>query len=74
MDFVKIYTQGIQSQDIILGSNFSSMIKELKTYCKLYGLSLHFVTAREAYNMVKAAEYGYSGNPEKYREFIHKSL
>ena len=34
-----------------------------KKYC------LHYVTAREAYNIVKAAEHNHSGNPESYRNF-----
>ena len=31
---------------------------------------LHYVTAREAYNIAKAAEAGKSGNPNDYRDFI----
>src|SRR5262249_32297077 len=31
---------------------------------------LHFVTAREAYNIVKAAEAGHSGNPNDYRDYL----
>jgi len=31
---------------------------------------LHYVTAREAYNIVKAAEYGLEGNPNQFRDFI----
>ena len=31
---------------------------------------LHYVTAREAYNIVKAAEAGKSGDPEQYRDFM----
>ena len=31
---------------------------------------LHYATAREAYNIVKAAEAGMSGNPGDYRDFI----
>lgn len=31
---------------------------------------LHYVTAREAYNIAKAAEAGKSGNPTDYRNFI----
>ncbi len=30
---------------------------------------LHYVTAREAYNIVKAAEAGKSGDPNDYRDF-----
>ena len=31
---------------------------------------LHYVTAREMYNMVKAAEDGHAGNPNDYRDYI----
>jgi len=44
----------------------------LKDYCHLNGLSLHYVTAREAFNIVKAAEQGLTGNPEQYRDYILK--
>jgi len=33
------------------------------------GLKLHYMTAREAYNVVKAAEDGQTGNPEDYRDW-----
>ena len=33
-------------------------------------IKLRFVTAREAYNIVKAAEAGLSGDPEKYHDYI----
>jgi hypothetical protein len=31
---------------------------------------LHYVTARETYNIIKAAEAGKTGNPGDYRDFI----
>jgi hypothetical protein len=31
---------------------------------------LHYVTAREAFNIVKAAEAGHSGNPDDFRDFV----
>jgi len=31
---------------------------------------LHYATAREAYNLVKAAEAGKNGDPESYRDFL----
>ena len=33
---------------------------------------LHYVTIREAYNLIKAAEAGESGDPEKYRNYLIK--
>ena len=31
---------------------------------------LHYVTAREVYNIIKAAEHGRQGNPGEYRDYI----
>jgi hypothetical protein len=31
---------------------------------------LHYVTAREAYNIARAAEAGHSGDPNDYRDFL----
>ena len=31
---------------------------------------LHYVSAREMYNIVKAAECGEEGNPNRYRDYI----
>jgi hypothetical protein len=33
-------------------------------------LRLHYVTAREAFNVAKAAEAGHAGNPADYRDFV----
>lgn len=68
--FLKVYTHGVQSRDVILSKQFVYMLKELKKVCREKQLSLHFVTAREAYNIVKAAEDGKTGNPESYRDYI----
>lgn len=32
--------------------------------------ALHYVSAREAYNIAKAAEAGKTGNPDQYRDFV----
>jgi len=31
---------------------------------------LHYVSAREAYNIIKAAESGLDGDPGEYRDFL----
>jgi hypothetical protein len=33
---------------------------------------LHYVTAREAFNIVKAAEAGMTGDPNRYRDYLIK--
>ncbi len=70
--FVKVYTHGVQSKDVILSQQFRDMLFELKRKCREKVLSLHFVTAREAYNIVRAAEDGLHGNPEKFRDYFVK--
>ncbi len=70
--FLKAYTHAFQSQDAVLSSEFRELLLHLKEVCHKKGLALHFVTAREAYNIVKAAEAGRKGNPEDYRDFILK--
>jgi hypothetical protein len=34
------------------------------------GSHLHYVTAREFYNIIKAAEAGHTGNPHAYRNYV----
>lgn len=67
--FIKVYSHGIQSEKDILDAHLERMLTDLENICKERGMSLHYVTAREAYNMVKAAEEGLEGNPEAYRNY-----
>jgi len=67
--FVKVYSHGAQSAKIVLDHDLEWMLQSLQEYCKTHGIKLHFMTTREAYNLVKAAEAGKSGNPEDYRDF-----
>lgn len=67
--FVKVHSHGCQSAHIILDRYLDLMLKWLEEICKERRISLHYMTAREAYNVVKAAEDEKSGNPEKYRDY-----
>lgn len=67
--FVKVYTHGVQSSAVILSEKFSDMIQSLSRLSDEDDFRLHFVTSREGYNIVKAAEHGESGDPEKYRDY-----
>ena len=73
--FVKIHTHGTQERDmdVLLGKETDKMFLHLenkyndnKNYC------LHYVSAREMYNIAKAAEAGCEGNPNEYRDFVLK--
>jgi hypothetical protein len=70
--FVKVHTHGTQENDVdvLLGPPTEALFADLdaryndgKRYC------LHYVTAREMYNIVKAAEAGHTGNPGQYRDY-----
>ena len=71
--FVKIHTHGAQERDMntLLGAPISEMFSYLeRRYNDGEQYCLHYVTAREMYNIVRAAESGKSGSPGQYRDFI----
>jgi hypothetical protein len=45
------------------------MLDTLEEICRQRGITLHYMTAREAFNVVKAAEARMTGDPEKYRDY-----
>jgi hypothetical protein len=70
--FVKVHTHGTQDRDMdtLLGTEADAMHSYLETaYNNGRDYVLHYVTAREMYNIVKAAEAGKSGNPAAYRDY-----
>jgi hypothetical protein len=70
--FVKVHTHGTQERDIdtLLGAPTHAMHDHLEqVYNDGKNYVLHYVTAREMYNIVKAAEAGHSGDPARYRDF-----
>lgn len=70
--FVKVHTHGTQERDMdtLLGPQMDAMHAYLEqTYNDGQRYMLHYVTARETYNIIKAAEAGHAGNPNDYRDF-----
>ena len=67
--FVKVYSHGIPSSNAILEHHLDLMLNSLEEICRERKISLHYMTAREAYNVLKAAEDGKDGNPENYRDY-----
>jgi len=72
--FIKLHCHGGGSdekdRDILLGKECDDMFTYLEAYYndgKNY--ILHYVTARQMYNIIKAAEKGLSGNPGDFRDF-----
>ena len=73
--FIKAHCHGTQEPDhgALLGKKADNMYSYLeKKYNDGIKFKLHYVTARECYNIVKAAESGESGKPNKYRNYTIK--
>ncbi len=71
--FVKIHTHGSQEPDaeVLLGSPMDRAFTELETrYNDGVNWRLHYVSAREMYNIAKAAEAGLTGDPFQYRDHV----
>jgi len=71
--FVKVHTHGTQEKNeaLFLTGSIEVMHRHLLSqYNDGKKFSLHYVTAREMYNIVKAAEAGEKGNPGEYRDYI----
>ena len=71
--FVKVFTHGAvaRDHDAVLGDWADQMYRYLEQhYNDGTRYVLHYVTAREAYNIAKAAEAGAQGDPNLYRDFL----
>jgi hypothetical protein len=71
--FVKVHTHGCQERSFraLMGEAAVEMHMHLhQRYNDGQEFILHYVTAREMYNLVKAAEAGKIGDPNQYRDFI----
>ena len=68
--FVKIHAHGVQHRELLLGGELAAMLEAVTAYCRERGIRLHFVTAREACNIVHAAERGLTGDPTPYYDLV----
>ena len=71
--FVKVHTHGARAanREAYFNRHAESLHTLLRDrYNDGASWRLHYVTAREAYNIIKAAEAGRSGNPGDYRDFL----
>jgi hypothetical protein len=69
---VKVFTHGadLREHPVLLGEPIRRMHARLRdAYNDGARYRLHYVTARELYNIIKAAEAGRSGNAGQYRDF-----
>lgn len=71
--FIKVHTHGAPEAEssALLGDPIKKMHAYLRdSYNDGEKYALHYVSAREMYNITKAAEAGQSGNPNDYRDFV----
>lgn len=71
--FVKVYAHGAQDDNIkdAYFNNLNKMFGYLEEkYNDGKDYKLHYVTAREMYNIIKAAEAGEGDNPGEYRNYL----
>jgi len=70
---VKVSCHGAEdrNREVLLGATADRMYADLeREYRDRPGYALHYVTARELYNIVKAAEAGERGNPDRFRDYL----
>ena len=67
--FVKLHTHGMQSRAALLDTGLDTLFSAMEERWNRPPFRLHYVTAREAYNIVKAAEAGRTGDPGRYRDY-----
>jgi hypothetical protein len=67
--FIKFQTHALQNRASFLSAENEALFSAMERWWNRPPFRLHYVTAREAYNIVKAAEAGKSGNPHDYRDF-----
>ncbi|TCV97612.1 hypothetical protein EC912_101629 [Luteibacter rhizovicinus] len=70
--FIKVHTHGTQERDMdtLLGDAAHVMHDHLEqAYNDGDRYVLHYVTSREMYNIIKAAEAGETGNPDAWRDY-----
>ena len=69
--FVKVHTHGAREEnaDTLLGQPMDALFTHLETACNDGDqFRLHYVTARQLVNIIKAAEQGRRGDPSRYRD------
>lgn len=68
--FIKLYTHGQQSMITFFGKKMEETLIAFKKEVSNRGYRFHYITAREAYNIAKAAEAGFRGDPIQYYDWL----
>ncbi len=67
---LKVHTHGAANEKAVLGDAMHEALSYLETaYNDGSDYVLHYVTARELYNIISAAEAGEVGEPDEYRDY-----
>lgn len=71
--FVKLHTHGLDfaSREGVAGEAARMFFQNLRSWCHAAGMQLHYVSAREMYNIIKAAEAGETGSPNTWRDYLY---
>jgi hypothetical protein len=69
--FVKVHTHGCVDANaaVLLGDSMAAFHEALARMCGEVRCRLHYATAREMFNMIRAAEDGEVGSPGAFRDF-----
>ncbi len=69
--FVKVHCHGanVGDREAVLGEEADTMFRHLETRYGSGAWRLHYVTVREMFNIIKAAEAGKTGNPNGFRDY-----
>ncbi len=69
--FMKLYTHSARerTREELFSSKTENFYREITDRAKRGDFNLYFVTAREIYNLAKAAEAGVTGSPQEYFDF-----
>ncbi len=68
--FVKAHAHGMQNTEELLAGQLDALLDALESYCETRGIRLHYVTSREAFNLVKAVEQELPGPPQDYYDLV----
>lgn len=70
--FIKVHCHGAleKNAEMLLGYEMRHFLISITETARAGGFCIHFVTSREMYNIIRAAEDGEAGNPGLYRDYI----
>jgi hypothetical protein len=71
--FVKVHTHGAPEAQAasLLGEPGRAMHRALQGYNDGKNFALHYVTAREMFNIALAGMHGHGGDPNEFRNYLH---